>query len=130
MKTNRIFCTIAYIVLTTTVVHAQHKKISAQAFDGIIVGGYTDNGAYINCTGPSVKYTAQKWNLMLGFLPSIKIKKDDSVIKNATLIPTLGFGATLTIFKHLALQAPAFYIPKTNADHGRWTLGFGLGYKI
>ena len=129
MKTNRTFCTIAYIMLTAAV-HAQHKKISAQAFDGIIVAGYADNGAYINCTGPAVKYTTQKWNLTLGFLPSIKIKEDTSVVKNATFTPTLGFGATLTIFKHLALQLPAFYIPKTNVDNGRWTLGAGLGYKL
>ncbi|HLT87766.1 MAG TPA: hypothetical protein VKZ57_09260 [Sphingobacterium sp.] len=130
MKTNRIFCTIACIVLTATAAHAQDKKIRAQAFDGIIVGGYADNGAYINCTGPAVKYTAQKWILMLGFLPSIKIKEDTSAVKNATLTPTLGFGATLTIFKHLALQVPSFYIPKTSTNNGRWTLGVGLGYKI
>ncbi len=130
MKTNRTFCTIVCIVLTATTVHAQHKKFSAQAFDGIIVGGYADNGAYINCTGPAMKYTTQKWNLTLGFLPSIKIKEDPSAVKNATFTPTLGFGATLTIFKHLALQVPAFYIPKTNVDNGRWTLGIGLGYKI
>lgn len=129
MKTNRTFCTIAFIMLTA-VLHAQHKKISAQAFDGIIVAGYADNGAYINCTGPAVKYTTQKWNLMLGFLPSVKIKEDTSAVKNATLTPTLGFGATLTIFKHLAMQVPTFYIPKTNVDNGRWTLGIGLGYKI
>ncbi|MBD1420738.1 hypothetical protein H8B21_04045 [Sphingobacterium chuzhouense] len=116
--------------MLTAVLHAQHKKISAQAFDGIIVAGYADNGAYINCTGPAVKYTTQKWNLMLGFLPSVKIKEDTSAVKNATLTPTLGFGATLTIFKHLAIQVPTFYIPKTNVDNGRWTLGIGLGYKI
>lgn len=129
MKTNRTFCTIAFIMLTAAL-HAQHKKISAQAFDGIIVAGYADNGAYINCTGPAVKYTTQKWNLMLGFLPSVKIKEDTSAVKNATLTPTLGFGATLTIFKHLAIQVPTFYIPKTSMNNGKWTLGVGLGYKI
>ena len=129
MKTNRSFFTVAFIMLTATV-HAQDKKISAQAFDGIIVGGYVDNGAYINCTGPAVKYTTRKWNLMLGFLPSVKIKEDKSVVKNSTFTPTLGVGSTLTIFKHLAFQVPAFYLPKTPSINGKWTLGVGLGYKL
>ncbi|PRD54780.1 hypothetical protein C5749_10785 [Sphingobacterium gobiense] len=116
--------------MSTVAVQAQQKKISTRVFDGIIVAGYTDNGAYINCTGPGVKYIAPKWNLMLGLLPSIKIKEDTSDVKNAMFTPALGFGATLTIFKHLTLQIPTFYTPKTNTNNGRWTLGAGLGYKI
>lgn len=119
------------VALTIAVViHAQDRKITTQAFGGIVVGGYTDKGAYINCTGPAVKYTKEKWSLMLGLLPSIKIKEDNAAVKNTVLTPTLGFGATFTFFKHIVIQVPTFYIPKTGISNGRWTLGFGLGYKI
>lgn len=121
---------ILSLAMIATAVHAQDKKISTKIVDGIVVVGYTDRGGYINCTGPAVKYTNPQWNLMLGLLPSIKIKEDTATVKNATFTPTLGFGATLTFFKHLAIQIPAFYIPKANINDGKWTLGFGLGYKI
>lgn len=130
MKTISIRWIMLLLAMITTAAHAQDKKISTNIFDGIVLAGYTDRGAYINCAGPAVKYARQKWTLMVGLLPSIKIKKDTSPVKNAAFTPTLGFGATLTVFKHLAIQVPTFYIPKTSTHSGKWTLGFGLGYKI
>lgn len=130
MKLNRFCYSIIAQLMIAVAAHSQDKKINTQVFEGIVVAGYVDQGAYINCTGPAVKYTTPKWNLMLGLLPSIKIKEDTAAVKNAVFTPTLGFGATLILFKHLAIQIPTFYIPKTNTSNGKWTLGFGLGYKI
>lgn len=129
MKINYIHW-ILLLMIMATAAHAQNKKISTQAFEGTVVAGYIDHGGYLNCIGPAVKYGTQRWSLTLGLLPSIKIKEDKSPVKNAIFTPTLGFGATLTVFKHLAIQVPAFYIPKTTTNNGKWTLGFGLGYKI
>ncbi|PRD48974.1 hypothetical protein [Sphingobacterium haloxyli] len=129
-KISNIVQTGLLTLATAFTAQAQDKKISAKAFEGIVVAGYVDGGAYLNCTGPSVKYTEQKWNLTLGFLPALKIKKDSAPVKNSTLTPTLALGATLTLFKHFAIQIPTFYTPKTSTQNGRWTLGAGLGYKI
>lgn len=109
---------------------AQDKKTTAKAFEGIFVAGYVDRGAFINCTGPAIKYNTLRYSVLLGLLPSIKIKEDTAPVKNSLFTPTLGFGATITIFKHLAIQVPVFYIPKTANTNGRWRAGAGIGYKM
>ncbi len=108
----------------------EEKKVSAKLFEGTVVAGYVDKGAYLNCTGPAVKWTKPTYSILLGLLPSIKIKEDSSPVKNSTFTPTLGFGATVTVLKHLALQIPTFYTPKTATTNGKWKLGVGIGYKL
>jgi hypothetical protein len=34
----------------------KEAKVQAGACDGIVVAGYVDNGAYINFTGPHIKW--------------------------------------------------------------------------
>jgi len=113
--------------------YAQQKTVKASLFEGVMVAGYTDQGAYINCTGPAIKYSfASKGNILLGLLPSLKMKEDhveEGKPKNAWITPTLGVGLT-AVFKHLAVQLPAFYSPKTSTADGKWKLGVGLGYKF
>ncbi|TJZ60810.1 hypothetical protein FAZ15_10290 [Sphingobacterium olei] len=112
--------------------NAQTTKLKASLFEGILVGGYTDGGAYINCTGPAVKYVVKKIPIMAGLLPSLKIKKDqaqDGATHNSIITPTLGFGLT-ACYKHLVVQLPAFYSAKTSTSDGLWKLGAGIGYKF
>ncbi|WP_454881405.1 hypothetical protein [Sphingobacterium detergens] len=113
--------------------YAQQKTVKASLFEGVVVAGYTDQGAYVNCTGPAIKYSfAPKGNILLGLLPSLKIKEDqveEGKPKNAWVTPTLGVGLT-AVFRHIAVQLPAFYSPKTSTADGKWKLGVGLGYKF
>lgn len=101
-------------------------------FDGTIVLGYVDHGAYINCIGPSVKFNKKPYSLSVGLLPSLRIKEDKvaaGATKNAALTPSLGFGLTAAI-RHLAIQLPFYYNAKTAAKDGKWNVGVGLGYKF
>lgn len=111
---------------------SQTTKLQASLFEGILVAGYTDHGAYINCTGPAVKYILKKASIMAGLLPSLKIKEDRvqaGAARNSLLTPTLGFGLT-GCYKHLVVQLPAFYSAKTSTTDGKWKLGVGVGYKF
>ncbi|MCT1530851.1 MULTISPECIES: hypothetical protein [Sphingobacterium] len=108
----------------------QDKKLSTTLFEGTIVAGYIDKGAYINCTGPAVKFTKPTYSVLLGLLPSIKIKEDRATVKNSIFTPTLGFGATIIVSKKFAIQIPTFYTPKTATTDGKWKLGAGIGYKL
>ncbi|QNL49690.1 hypothetical protein H8S90_23725 [Olivibacter sp. SDN3] len=111
---------------------AQSDKVQASLFDGILVAGYADEGAYLNCTGPAVKYIHKSFSVMIGLLPTLKIKKDrveDNATRNALITPTLGFGMTVS-YRHFVVQIPAFYTNKTNVENGRWNPGVGVGYKF
>lgn len=108
------------------------KKNKISLFDGIIAAGYVDKGAYVNCTGPSVKFTRKPLTLMLGLLPGLRIKEDKIAAgapKNSVVTPSLGFGLTLAI-GHLVVQTPFYYTSKTSSKDGKWNPGVGLGYRF
>lgn len=110
---------------------AQSNPVKPVLFDGVLVAGYADDGAFINCTGPGVKFNQKPFSLLLGLLPSLKIKEDkvSAGTKNATITPTLGFGLT-AVYKHLALQLPFYYLSKTSTKDGKWITGVGIGFKF
>ena len=108
------------------------SQTKAVLFEGTIVAGYVDQGGYINCIGPSVKLNQKSYALFAGLLPSLRIKEDKvaaSATKNTDLTPGLGFGLT-AIFRHIAVQLPFYYNPKTSTANGKWNPGVGLGYKF
>jgi len=110
----------------------QATKLTTSVFEGIVVGGYTDHGGYLNCTGPAVKYQVTSFTLMLGLLPTLKFKRERVVgdaPRNAVMTPTLGFGMT-AIYQCFAIQIPVFYSPKTSVDDGKWKPGIGVGYRF
>ena len=107
-------------------------QTKAVLFDGYFVAGYVDHGAFINCTGPSIKFTKKPYAILLGLLPSLRIKEDKvspGATKNSALTPNLGFGITAA-FHHLALQVPFYYNAKTAVKNGKWSPGIGIGYKF
>ncbi|MBC7494039.1 MAG: hypothetical protein H7221_03450, partial [Flavobacterium sp.] len=119
-----------YILILFTVIQntfSQDKKISASVWDGVLIAGYCDDGAFVNFGGPSIKYIAKPMSIGFGVLPSMRIKEDNSttVAKNSVVTPTLGFGLTFA-YKHFALQVPFFYNPKTATTDGKWNPGFGI----
>lgn len=105
------------------------ERLAFGFFEGTVVAGYVDRGAFLNFTGPNVSYTTGNSKILVGMLPSLRFKEDPAAVKNAFVTPTLGMGITYA-YRKLALQLPLYYNPKTATDNGRWNLGFGIGVKL
>jgi len=104
-------------------------KVAVNPFDGIMVMGYVDNGAFLNFTGPNLSFSKGKSKLMFGMLPSLRYKEDHSTIKNAPLTPNLGMGMTFC-YKKIVLQVPLYYNAKTATANGEWNVGVGIGFRL
>jgi hypothetical protein len=106
------------------------KKLEVNwLFDGVVVCGYVDNGAYLNFTGPNLSFTKGPSKLVLGMLPSLRFKKDSGTVHNAFVTPSLGCGITYS-YKWAAIQIPIYYNSKTATSNGQWNIGVGLGVRI
>jgi len=117
------------LILFSTVLMAQVEKVKPVIFDGVVHVGYVNNGGYINFSGPGLGISYKNSKFTVGMLPSLRFKKDNSIIKNAVVFPTLGFGLTYG-YKFWSFQLPMYYNPKTSTSNGSWHLGFGIGYRI
>ncbi|KIC64358.1 hypothetical protein [Chryseobacterium taiwanense] len=106
------------------------SKVKTSFFDGIAVIGYVDHGAFLNFTGPNISYKNKDVKFVLGMLPSLRIKEDQSEgTKNSVITPNLGAGFTV-VYKKLAVQIPFYYNTKTSTQNGAWKMGIGLGYSF
>lgn len=123
-----IVCLIP-VLLSISVLFSQKVEVSTFASSGIVLGGYVDQGIYLNFTGPGIKTQKGKSEVLIGFLPSLRLKEDNGSTKNALVIPSLGFGITY-VFKSIAIQVPFYYKTKTSNENGRWKTGIGIGMKI
>jgi len=124
--------TLLFILILTvcsTTVFAQDKKANVTIVDGIIMGGYADNGAFLNFTGPNVNFTSGESKFIIGLLPSLRFKEDKGSTKNSFITPSLGAGFTYCL-KYLAFEIPFYYTPKTGTKDGRWNVGIGLGLRL
>ncbi|MGJ7030311.1 hypothetical protein [Niabella hirudinis] len=125
---------LAAVLTLTKTANAQTavSKTGAALWDGMVIAGYVNKGAFINFGGPAVKWTRKPFCVSLGMLPSLRIKEDrvtTGASKNAAVTPSLGCGLSAS-YKHLALQVPIFYNAKTAAANGKWNVGIGMGYKF
>ncbi|MES2555445.1 MAG: hypothetical protein V4604_04795 [Bacteroidota bacterium] len=129
MKIRSILST--FVVCTSLVItHAQEtKKVKLSAYDGVLVGGYVDEGAFLNFTGPNINLVFKQSKLSLGMLPSLRFKEDHGTPKNAFVTPNLGAGLTYT-YKWFAIQIPCYYNAKTATKNGHWYLGIGVGVRL
>lgn len=110
-------------------ISSQVSKIDVSVFDGNIVFGYADRGAFLNFTGPNINLKFKNSRFIFGMLPSLRFKKDTDLIKNTLVTPGLGFGFTFN-YKSFSLQIPLYYNSKTLAKNGYWVLGAGIGLRI
>lgn len=120
------------LLAKTTTAQTAVSKTSASLWDGMVVAGYADKGAFINFGGPAIKWAHKPFCISLGMLPSLRIKEDKvpaNASQNAAVTPSLGAGLSVS-YKHLALQVPLYYNAKTAAADGKWNVGVGLGYKF
>jgi hypothetical protein len=122
-----IVCTITFFLSFN--LFSQKTEVSTLIFSGTFMGGYVDNGAYLNFTGPGLKLQKGNSDLMIGVLPSLRFKEDKGITKNSFITPSLGLGITYT-FKTMAIQIPFYYISKTTIENGKWKIGIGIGLKI
>ncbi len=125
---------ITFIVCSLGRLHAQdtRKKVSISAWDGMAVAGYVNRGGFVNFGGPTVRFIRKPISAGFGILPTMRIKEENGTKdapKNSAIMPTAGFGFTF-VYKHLALQVPFYYNPKTATTDGKWNPGVGLGYKF
>lgn len=138
MKQTVLFCLLTLLVSAT---YAQETKtettkpettkpvVKFNPFDGVIVAGYVDNGAFLNFTGPSISLTIKKSKILLGMLPSLRYKEDNGIFKNSPITPNLGVGLTYC-YKMIAFQVPLYYNAKTSTANGRWNIGLGIGVRL
>lgn len=115
--------------LYTTPTFAQEDKVSFALYDGIFIGGYVDNGAYLNFTGSNINATYKNSKFILGMLPSLRFKEDKGTPKNAFVTPNLGIGFTYS-YKIWAVQIPLYYNAKTATQNGQWHVGLGVGLRL
>ncbi|MES2628681.1 MAG: hypothetical protein V4616_06895 [Bacteroidota bacterium] len=114
--------------------HAQQRpevknELSFAAYDGAVVAGYVDRGAFMNFTGPNISYLTSDFKLLMGMLPSLRFKEDHSAVKNAFITPNLGVGITL-FYRRIGIQLPMYYNAKTAVKNGRWLPGIGIGIRL
>jgi len=108
---------------------AQETKVKLAAYDGIIIAGYVDEGAFLNFMGPNLNLSIKQSKLCVGMLPSLRFKEDHGTPKNAFVTPNLGFGLTYC-YKWFAVQVPCYYNAKTATKNGEWNIGIGLGVRL
>lgn len=129
---NKVYASLLSCLALTMLSISAKSQTKAVLFDGSIVAGYVDHGAFVNFGGPSIRFTKKPYAISLGMLPSLRIKEDKvapGAPKSSTFTPNLGFGVTAS-FHHLALQVPFYYNAKTALKSGKWNPGIGLGYKF
>lgn len=129
---NFYFLTLACCLTISLGSFSASCQTKAVLFEGTLVAGYVDHGAFVNCTGPAIKFSKKPYAVLIGLLPSLRIKEDKvstGAPKNSVVTPNLGFGLTAA-FGHLALQIPFYYNAKTAVKDGKWNPGLGLGYKF
>jgi hypothetical protein len=108
------------------------KKVSLSAWDGMAVGGYVNKGGFVNFGGPTVRFIRKPVAAGIWYSPynaNQRRKRDQRCSKELCNYATAGFGFTF-VYKHLALQVPFYYNPKTATSNGKWNPGLGLGYKF
>ena len=111
--------------------NAPSKPVLA-AWDGMVIAGYVDKGAFVNFGGPCIKFSSKPYVITLGMLPSLRIKEDKVAAgakKNSPVTPNVGAGVSFA-YKHLALQVPVYYNGKSATADGRWNVGIGAGYRF
>lgn len=116
-------------VLTTSATFAQEEKLRFAMYDGVFIGGYVNDGAFLNFTGPNINTTYKNSKFILGMLPSLRFKEDKETPKNAFVTPNLGVGFTYS-YKMWAIQLPFYYNAKTATENGRWHIGLGIGLRL
>lgn len=126
---KNIILNISLIFLCNAFALAQKSELKTTLFNGVIVSGYVDNGAFLNFTGPNIKLQYANSSYMIGMLPSLRFKKDKGLTKNSFVTPSLGLGVTYT-YKFFAIQVPFYYNGKTSVKNGEWNIGIGIGFKL
>lgn len=117
------------ICFQQSILFGQETKVKISGYDGIVILGYVDNGAFSNFMGPNINIVHNNSKFIFGALPSLRYKKDNSTPKNAFVTPNLGIGFTY-LYKMFAVQIPLYYNAKTATKNGNWQIGIGIGLKI
>jgi hypothetical protein len=110
-------------------IFSQEEKVKLAFYEGTFIGGFVNNGAFLNFTGPNINTSYKNSKFILGMLPSLRFKEDKETPKNAFITPGLGVGFTYT-YKIWAIQIPLYYNAKTSTENGKWHIGLGIGLRL
>ena len=67
MKPMKLIGFIIVFLLNSNNLLSQKTEVNTFILSGTIVGGYVDNGIYLNFTGPGVKIQKGSFDLMIGY---------------------------------------------------------------
>ncbi len=129
LKRVYFWCVCAILILLSFNVSAQNVNTEITIYEGILVGGYVDEGAFLNFTGPNIAVIKGNSRLLIGMMPSLRFKKEDGTTQNSFVTPALGCGITYC-YKYLAFQIPLYYTPKSSIQNGQWHIGAGVGLRL
>ncbi len=129
VKRKYFWCVCTFLNLLSCNVSAQNVNAEVTIFEGILVGGYVDEGAFLNFTGPNIAFIKGNSRLLIGMMPSLRFKNDDGTTQNSFVTPALGCGITYC-YKYLAFQIPFYYTPKSSIQNGQWHIGAGIGLRL
>jgi len=105
------------------------KKLRVSAYDGTVITGYVDHGAFLNFTGPNINASLNNSRFVIGMLPSVRFRNDSGTTKDSFITPNLGIGFTYS-YKIWAIQIPFYYNSKTATTNGKWNIGLGIGLRL
>lgn len=134
----KVMLYVLFILLLTSRLAAQSPampdkpaaNVQASLCEGVMVAGYVDEGAYLNFTGPNINFKTKNSKFILGMLPSLRFKNDNSEpTHNSLVTPNLGAGLTYC-YKHFAIQLASYYNAKTATKNGAWVVGGGIGIQL
>lgn len=128
---KRFLFLILFSLIFPAIAYGQKAQIKVSVYDGLIIGGYVGNGAFLNTIGPNVNLNFKNSKVLFGTMPSLRFQKDNSgtKTKNTFVTPSLGIGITY-LYKKLALQIPFYYSSKNTVEDGKWEIGIGIGFKF
>lgn len=125
-----VLSSILSLSLLCSSAYSQDQKVTAGGFEGAVVAGFVDNGAFLNFVGPNIAYKTGRSKVMLGMLPSLRYKEDTSTgPTNSSVYPALGVGVAY-MYRRLVVQVPLYYNAKNAAKDGEWVVGAGVGVKL
>lgn len=120
---SRILLLFAVFFLTNSYsLLAQNKEVVSASITGSIMVSTDGESVYYNMGGPGIKFTKDKFSVMVNMLPTLRFFKDEP---RPFVTPLLGVGIMIG-YKRFIIGMPVYYL----AAKSSWILSGGIGVKL